>query len=234
MSHYIYMHNDIQKIETPMNTQNPETTPRPLGFWLKTVDRQLAAQFATAFEAEGASRRDWRLLNIIDGTAESDRPLRGPRVRALAERGWIARANDTWTLTEEGRAAKERLSVAVEEVRARVRGAVPADDLATTLSTLETLARSLGWDENAPRPRKVRGRFGHPARDHRSHCHSRDEHGEHHGHHRHDGMHDDGRRDRHQGHHMRHGDHGHHDGIRRSERAYARGFDAGFLRGRDA
>lgn len=199
-----------------MNPQNPETTSRPLGFWLKTLDRQLSAQFATAFDAEGATRRDWRLLNIIDGTVESDRPLRGPRVRPLAERGWIARADDAWALTDEGRAAKERLSVAAENLRARVRDAVPADDLATTLATLETLARSLGWDESAPRPRKVRGRFGHPARD--NHAHHGNEQREHHCHHRHDGMHD----------------HGRHDGIRRSERAYARGFDAGFLRGRDA
>lgn len=247
MSHYIYMHNDIQKNETPMNLQNSETTSRPLGYWLKAVDRLLSAEFAAAFEGQGATRRDWRLLNIVDDSVASDRPLRGPRVRALAERGWITRIDDSWTLTDEGRAAKDRLSEVVTTIRARVTHAVPAADLATTLATLETLAREFGWDENAPLPRKRRGHFGrrfggeaHFAHDRRfdhGQSHSACEHADenpahsHHGH-PHHGCDHHGRHD-HSGHRSHH-EGGHRRDARHGERAFARGFEAGFLRGRDA
>jgi len=141
-----------------MNTQNENTqTPRPFGYWIKAVDRLMAAEFAAAFESEGASRRDWRLLNVIDGTATSDRPLHPGKLRGLVERGWISRDGDGWTLTDEGRAAKERLSTAVDGIRATMTDAVDPDDLATTLATLEKIAVAYGWDENTPLPRGRRG-----------------------------------------------------------------------------
>jgi hypothetical protein len=142
-----------------MDTQNDTTqTPRPFGYWIKAVDRLMAAEFATAFETEGASRRDWRLLNIVDGTVPSDRPLHPGKLRGLAERGWIARESDGWTLTDEGRAAKERLGAAVDGIRSTMTDAVDPDDLATTIATLEQIAKAYGWDENTPLPR---GRGGH-------------------------------------------------------------------------
>jgi len=71
-----------------MNTQNTQNTPpdderaedpagraeaRPLGYWLRTVDRLLSDRFARAFESEGLTRRDWRLMNLIDGTVPGRR-----------------------------------------------------------------------------------------------------------------------------------------------------------------
>ncbi|MFJ4176108.1 hypothetical protein [Microbacterium sp. NPDC089696] len=138
------------------DTQNPENTPssdRPFGYWLKAVDRLMAAEFATAFEGEHASRRDWRLLNAVDGTAAPRRPLSPHKLHGLVERGWIVADGDGWTLTDEGRVAKDRLGGIVDGIRAKVGDAVSPDDLATTIASLEQIARAFGWDEETPLPR---------------------------------------------------------------------------------
>lgn len=117
----------------------------------------------------------------------------------------------------------DKLAAAVQAVQERATKSVSPDDLAATLRTLETIARELGWDESQSRERGPGfGRgfgpgFGRgfgpgwgwsggwgfdPRRGHgRAHGHE--------GHHGHHG-HDDG------------GDHP------KRERAYERGFEAGF------
>ena len=70
-----------------------ESDPKPLGFWLRTVDALLSQEFATAFDGTGASRRDWMILNILSGDVDvpgfAERLARkGKRLGGLAERGW--------------------------------------------------------------------------------------------------------------------------------------------------
>ena len=161
---------------TPDNT--PENTPasesRPFGFWLTAVDRLTAAAFATAFEDEGITRRDWRILNVVDGTFPARRPLGGPKLRRLVELGWIARDGDGWTLTEEGVAAKARLRAAVGEIRAQVAAPLTEEEFAALTASLEKVARGLGWTEGMrlPRPDRLRGgreRHGRAAYEGRGH-----------------------------------------------------------------
>ncbi|MGP3533701.1 MarR family winged helix-turn-helix transcriptional regulator [Microbacterium sp. RD1] len=149
-----------------MNTSDTTSTP-PLGFWLRAVDALIDRAFAEALAAEDVSRRDWMLLTVIAG--DIDAPWlaarlaqRRGRVRRLIDRGWVAESSDGLSLTDEGRAAQERLGSIVETVRARVSGAVSPEDFATTLASLEAIARELGWDENSPldRGRGKHRRFG--------------------------------------------------------------------------
>lgn len=142
------------------DTQNTDTTSRPFGYWLKAVDRLMAAEFASAFESEHASRRDWRILNIVDGTAPARRPLNAHKLHGLVERGWVVADGDGWTLTDDGRAAKERLGGIVDGIRAKVTDAVSPEDLDTTLTSLEQIARAFGWDEETPLPRGRGRRHG--------------------------------------------------------------------------
>ncbi len=217
-----------------MNTENITTdpTPRPLGYWLRTVDGLLAHEFEAAFHAEGITRRDWRILTLLAGDGvDPERIARlqrggGTKLRPLLERGWVIESDGAWSLTDEGRAAQARLAEIVTGIRTKVSATVSDEDFATTVATLEAIARELGGDpaERGPRGpgcrRRPRG-FGpgrrghrHPAFDPRSEGHGS---GEGFGHGRDEGpCHPRGERS----HHGRH-----------REGAYERGFDAGFARG---
>lgn len=125
---------------------------RPLGFWLKTLDRLIAREFAAAFDDIDVTRREWRLLNLIGGDVRDERLTakldgRPHLVASLVERGWVAAAPGDLRLTDDGRAALEALGERVSGIRSRVANAVPAEDYATTVATLEAIARELGWDE---------------------------------------------------------------------------------------
>ena len=243
-----------------MNITDTDNSSRPLGFWLKAIDRLMAVEFGTAFESEGVTRREWRLLNIIAGdrAPQHDRPLDARTLDRLINLGWVTDADGSWTLTDEGRAAKNRLSDIVDGIRAKVTDAVPADDLATTVAALEQIARAFGWDEATPLPRRRGGheRFGrHGFGRHGFGRHGFGRPGR--------GLGRPGRRFGHEAHGMpgadkgedcrhgasdRFGDHerdAEHDGPRGRRRgrmrarfaqfaqgAYERGFDAGFTRGR--
>ena len=143
------------------------TDRRPLGYWLRTVDGLITREFAAAFDGADIDRRDWMLLNALSGDVEmpsfAERFVRkGKRLRNLAERGWVEEQGDgTWALTEEGRAAKEQLGEIVDGIRSRVADAVSPEDYATTMASLEAIARELGWEEGQRMPRRGFGRdFG--------------------------------------------------------------------------
>ena len=152
-----------------MNTDQTSDAPqarRPLGFWLKVVDRRISEEMEALFEADGITRRDWRMLNLLAGTAQDEhlahRLHAKPQVlHRLVERGWVAGFPPE--ITDAGREARERLETKVTALRQRVAGSVPPEDFAITMRSLEAIARELGWDETQPPPRGGRGgrRFGH-------------------------------------------------------------------------
>ncbi len=230
-------------------TATPPTTPRPFGFWLRATDRLIAREFERAFESEGATRRDWRMLNLLaDDTIAPEVAARlqrrgGGKIRALIERGWVTEVDGAWTLTDEGRAAHARLSEAAGGVRAKVAAAVSPEDFAITVASLEAIARELGWDPAERLPRS--GRRGPRGLGHRHGAAHRHGFGP-----RHDfsPRHDCGPRhregfgprvhadecygraaDRHA-----HGRGGHSHDHHTAERAFERGFQAGFSRGAEA
>jgi len=196
----------------PDEPAEPKAGARPFGFWLKLVDRRLSEEMAELFADEGLSRRDWRALNLYAGAAEDERLAarlaeRPKLARRLAEHGWLERGE----LTEEGLAARERLQSRVDGFRERVAGAVSDEDFATTLRTLEAIARELGGDESQPMPRGRRGgRRFHGERGGFPHEHGhRGPRGERHG--------DHSFGHEHCGHDERHGGRGHGRGHRREQ-----------------
>lgn len=162
-------HNDHDHPDRSDGTDSPEGSEslaasagsdRPFGFWLKVVDRRISQEMEALFDADGITRRDWRLLNLIAGEANDERLAERLRAKPhvlhrLAERGWISGFPPV--LSDAGREARDRLGRQVSALRERVAGAVSADDFATTLRSLEAIARELGWDESEPLPRGRRG-----------------------------------------------------------------------------
>lgn len=163
-----------------MNDINPEISPepdgtpdgaeerlptdrRPLGFWLRAVDALISREFDTAFADEGVTRRDWMLLNALARTVDAPESgqwlaRKGKHLRGLEKRGWADETGDgTWVLTDEGRAALDRLGGVVDGIRRRIADTVAPEDFATTLASLEAIARELGWDESSA---PTRGGFG--------------------------------------------------------------------------
>lgn len=219
-----------------MNTENtsPQNTTRPFGYWLRAADHLLARELETAFQAEGITRREGRLLRLLAGDVVSpelsERLQRhgGKKLRGLVERGWVAETDGTWTPTDEGRAVAARLDASVDGVRARVSSAVSDEDLATTLASLEAIARELGWNPDERMPRGA-GRHGFgPGRRGFGPGHGFGP-GFGPGHGFGPGAHSFGPRHGHGFGRDADGGHGH-----GGERAYERGFDAGFARGREA
>lgn len=257
--------------------------PRPLGFWLKITERALSHEFEAAFASAGITRRDWRVLNALtaagsapaeetgDHGADRDRLSRDAgmaariaeriarkphSVHTLADLGWVAERNGSWVITDTGLAARAELTDALGVIRSRITDAVPAEDLATTIASLEAIAREFGWDESQPGPhrggRKPFGRGTHggprPFGGGEGRGPQRPEFGPnlHHGFgpgrgdapangHRDESRRDTPRRDGHRSiHDSDRGAHpGTHRGHRRheAERAFERGFEAGFTRG---
>ncbi|SEA40857.1 MarR family winged helix-turn-helix transcriptional regulator [Leifsonia sp. 21MFCrub1.1] len=86
-----------------------------------------------------------------DGRAERRGAHRARRVLAeFVERGWVWFDGDRATLTDEGRAAHDEAFARVQAVRAELANGISEQDYATTMSTLETMARNLGWQQGRP------------------------------------------------------------------------------------
>ncbi|MFF2272750.1 MarR family winged helix-turn-helix transcriptional regulator [Agromyces sp. NPDC058136] len=179
-----------------MNTTTNSPDHRPIGYWLRVVDRKLDDAMRELFAEEGITRRDWRRLNVIAGKVDDPR-LRAKlaahpeRLAPLVERGWVT-DEPAPRLTEEGESSYAALLERVTALRARVAGSVTPDDFQTTLATLEAIARELGWHdgERMPRPHRESrpGRrhgceHGHREHGHGEHGHGHREHG--HGHREH-------------------------------------------------
>ncbi|GIT78772.1 hypothetical protein LLS1_04410 [Leifsonia sp. LS1] len=88
------------------------------------------------------------------GRCDGDRrTARIERILAdFTERGWVWFDGESATLTDEGRAAHDAAFARVQEVRAAATDGISAEDYATTLSTLERMARNLGWEPRDPEP----------------------------------------------------------------------------------
>lgn len=136
--------------------------PRPIGFWLRLVDRLLDERFAEVLEEHGVTRRQWQLLNVLSGgesTVEQLDAAVGPflaegegessveHLTELIESGWVAATPAGYELTPRGQLAFEKLSEVVGELRGSAGADVSEEEYAQTLDVLERMARNLGWQE---------------------------------------------------------------------------------------
>jgi hypothetical protein len=133
---------------------------RPIGFWLKLVDRLIDERFAAIIEEHGVTRRQWQLLNVIENSSATVEQLDeaiAPVVEAgseetavehlaeLVDSDWVVVEGSVYALTERGRAAFGRLQHVVDSLRDQTSEGLTQEQYETTLAALERMAVNLGW-----------------------------------------------------------------------------------------
>ena len=138
------------------------TGRRPIGFWLKLVDRLLDEGFERLLDGAGLTRRHWQVLTALQTGPvtgqeldarlapflDEREPTTGPVVDDLAGRGWATRTADgRAAVTPAGAAAHERLLADVSAHRRRVTDGITAEEFRATVAALERMATNLGWED---------------------------------------------------------------------------------------
>jgi hypothetical protein len=140
------------------------TDTRPIGFWLKLVDRLIDEQFARTLEEHGVTRRQWQLMNVLaNGPASVEQldaevaPFLQPatddspaetsveHLTELIESAWVDATPTGYELTERGRSSLARLEAVVAEQRTVVTAGVSEDEYLATVRVLERMAQNLGY-----------------------------------------------------------------------------------------
>jgi DNA-binding MarR family transcriptional regulator len=136
--------------------------PRPIGYWLKLVDRLIDEQFASTLEEHGVTRRQWQLLNVLSREPSTvdqldaavapflsadDGETSAEHLTELIESAWVDATVTGYELTERGRGAFERLEAVVATQRTAIAAGVSPEQYEQTVAVLERMARNLGWSD---------------------------------------------------------------------------------------
>src|SRR6476469_4131645 len=105
---------------------------RPIGYWVKLVDRLIDEHFEETLEEHGVTRRQWQLLGVLargDATLEeldeaiapflaaADGESSAANLSELEESAWVTDTDGTYALTERGRTTHSRLAEVVQRNR---------------------------------------------------------------------------------------------------------------------
>jgi hypothetical protein len=134
---------------------------RPIGYWLRLVDGLINEQFAQTLDEHGVTRMQWQLLNVLArGQASVEMldaavtPFLVPggettldHLTELIESAWVDATPTGYELTERGHGALDRLTNVVAEQRTVMAAGVAESEYLTTVTTLEHMARNLGWSD---------------------------------------------------------------------------------------
>jgi hypothetical protein len=134
------------------------TDRRPLGYWLRAIDRPLRENMRGALATFGVTRREWRTLTTLHSGPRSGAQSQEQILDDFVSRGWASLDRGSYALTAEGERVHDAILARVQTVRANVTAGIPDADYATTMATLERIATNVGWD---PGQRPVRRGRGH-------------------------------------------------------------------------
>jgi DNA-binding MarR family transcriptional regulator len=131
---------------------------RPIGYWLKHLDRLIDATFDRTLADVGLGRRHWQALNTLAGgpatSAElnaalepftGDDPMAlAPVIDTLTRRGWVTtEAGGRHTLTVNGATAHQRIQKDVDQARQLILTHVTAEEYARVIDILQRMAAGL-------------------------------------------------------------------------------------------
>ncbi|GII25001.1 MarR family transcriptional regulator [Planosporangium mesophilum] len=131
---------------------------KPLGYWLRSLDRLIENSFDEALASGGLSRRHWQLMDLLRAhpahpteIAESMWPFWGEGdpgpdevVLALVRRGWAAHGQDgRLTLTLQGETAREEIGARVERIPRALTAGITTEEYGAVVDTLRRMADNL-------------------------------------------------------------------------------------------
>lgn len=131
---------------------------RPIGFWLKLVDRLIGERLDATLAPHGLTRRHWQILNVIHRGASTvtaiDDQLRpfldevrttvAPLIDELSDDGWLRPGTDL-AMTDDATVRFLQLLDDVTRDRERLASGIDQAEYRTVLVVLERMARNLGW-----------------------------------------------------------------------------------------
>jgi hypothetical protein len=127
---------------------------RPIGYWLKHLDRLIDDAMAHVFTEEKLARRHWQVMNVLRrspqdeaGLTEALSPFWTVDAVTLAEvttelttRGWVT---GHYALTAAGETAHATIATKVNGIRATFMNGLSDDDYHRTVGTLRHMAENL-------------------------------------------------------------------------------------------
>lgn len=148
---------------------NQATKPNlPIGYWLKQADKLLTEKINEVQAANGVSRFEWQVLNLIceAGSASKERifeimhtfidaPSLDDIIRHLMKPGWIEQRGGPgsdpteFQLTEEGQRQHEIILAMQKEIRRRAMQGISEGEYATVIRVLQQIVRNLEGDIDA-------------------------------------------------------------------------------------
>ena len=131
---------------------------RPIGYWLKHLDRLIETAAERTFAEQKLTRRHWQIMNILrqspqDAAALTSaiRPFWGPGAVTLdevtgelARRGWLTQDDARrYTLTPAGQAGHAAVQKKVHGIRATFLTGLTEHDYHATVQALQRMAENL-------------------------------------------------------------------------------------------
>jgi DNA-binding MarR family transcriptional regulator len=134
---------------------------RPIGYWLKKLDRLIDRQFELQLSTARLSRRQWQLLNLLENNprsvpeleAELEPFLKGAAaelsdaVAGLVTRGWAESTDNIVNLTEIGQQQFEIAKATAAELRQSMMRGISPEEYRTTIDMLARMAANLETNE---------------------------------------------------------------------------------------
>jgi DNA-binding MarR family transcriptional regulator len=130
---------------------------RPIGYWLKKLDRLIDGRFERELGDAGVSRRQWQVLNLLQDGPRSAPELQaelepflqkapdelGEAVAGLLSRGWVDSQDAVISLTETGEAQFGLVTAKVAELRQDLAAGISPEEYRATIDVLVRMVSNL-------------------------------------------------------------------------------------------